>query len=324
LAHELLAGFHASIMAEGRRWRDLSPDEARERFDVLAARTATFGEGIFMATAESRWQVEALVRNLREVVALLVAWARQSEFDPALAEVAFETQRPSALPAWTIPLASGQVVRVRGKVDRVDLCRRNKGSPLFLVMDYKLRMPRLDDTLMTAGIDLQLAAYALALSEVPDWAGSPRPVPAGMFYIGLQAQPERIRNRAQLLAGENARASLHVHRGRFRESAVDLLDRGARLQPSGQYAFRLNKDGRVRRGGEGRSDVEMDQFLGQVRDTIQRLGEAFTGGDIAISPFRKGAVTACDHCGLQSICRFDAWSQSYRRLEENAGSRDPS
>jgi ATP-dependent helicase/nuclease subunit B len=35
--HEVLKAFHEQLLAEGRRWRDLTPGEARERIKSIAA-----------------------------------------------------------------------------------------------------------------------------------------------------------------------------------------------------------------------------------------------------------------------------------------------
>jgi ATP-dependent helicase/nuclease subunit B len=321
LAHELLAAFHNSITSENLRWRDLTPEQARERFDRVVARHPDMatGAGPFAATPEARWRARGLLSRLRELAALLVQWAAGSDFDPAFAEVNL-SGAPGWEP-WRVEVSPNQWIRVRAKVDRVDLfIPETGGPPSFIVIDYKLASRRLDDVLMLNGVDLQLAAYALALQATQQWTSvadlpPQQPVPAGMFYLGLTGLPKRSRSRANLPLPGAARAALHVHRGRFRVSALPHLDRGASESPSGQYLFKLRKGGGVQRGGDGRPDAEFESLLATASDTIRRLGLRIVQGDVAVSPFRHKGRNACENCILSAICRFDPWVQSFRGLE---------
>jgi len=36
-----------------------------------------------------------------------------------------------------------------------------------------------------------------------------------------------------------------------------------------------------------------------------------------VAPFRKGSVTACDHCQYQGICRIDPWTHPFRVLRQS-------
>lgn len=315
LAHQLLAQFHQSLQAENLRWRDLDPSEARERFIQIAKVHPALKEGPLSATAQARWRSDSLVETLRECVGLLVEWAKKSEFDPAHAELAFGGG--ASLPSWRLSLGGERGLRIRGMVDRVDLCRSRPGETLFLVIDYKLRVPRLDDVLAAAGIDLQLAAYALALSGLTGWFESERPkraTPAGVFYVGLIDRPERARSRAEMPNPEDARAVSHLHRGRFRASAFPLLDRTAGKVGPRQFAFNFTRDGSLRQGGDAMNDEDFDAWLARIDLAIRDVGKRLLAGDVPVSPFRKGTLTACDYCDLRAVCRFDPWTQAYRRL----------
>ncbi len=83
--------FHEQLSAEGRRWRDLTPAEARERVGKIAADLAPdYRDGLLRADDQSRFTARVLAESLQDFVETLVTWMRgQYEFDPAVAELEF-------------------------------------------------------------------------------------------------------------------------------------------------------------------------------------------------------------------------------------------
>ncbi len=336
LAHELLARFHGAVVADGKRWRDWTPGEARRLLTELAsAHLREYGGGVFLATPEARWEAEAVVGRVRDLVGVLVGWMADYHFDPSLAEVEFGAGGGRA--AWEIPVsgavggaetvvgAVGPVgavsrersLRIRGKVDRVDLCRSVDGAVRFVVLDYKLRNRLLDDRRVRAGIDLQLVAYALALDEVLDWdrvAAVRRPVLAGFCYVAIGGGSERVGSRREGLADPEPSDSPHRHRGRLRFDAAPWLDGRTPGDSSGQFHLKFKKDGSPSKVGDGMGGTEFEALLGEVRAVIRELGGRLFSGDVAVAPFRLGTKTACDQCDLRAVCRFDAWTQVFRNV----------
>lgn len=311
LAHALLARFHQSVHAEGRRWRDLTPDEARRLFDQVAARTmGSYRLGLFHSTPEARWQATGLLAVLRDFVGRAVGWMATYGFDPTLVEVAFGGA--SDWPAWRVELGDGHALRVLGKIDRVDTRRGEDGALEFLVLDYKLTLPRVDDTLIAAGVDLQLATYLLALEELRPWTEAARP--AGMFYVGLRARPSSAKSRAEWSDADERPKAPAAHRGRFVEAIAPQLVPVTGGATSGQFALRYNQNGSLRKGGDGRAPEVFRDLLETARARIHDLGHELISGTVGVLPLRLGKYTACADCELQALCRFDAWTQPFRRL----------
>jgi ATP-dependent helicase/nuclease subunit B len=76
-------------------------------------------------------------------------------------------------PAWEIDLGTGHRLALRGRIDRIDLCRETGGRGLCVVMDYKSGRRKLDQVLVEHGVQLQLLAYLAAIRSWPSevWAG---------------------------------------------------------------------------------------------------------------------------------------------------------
>ena len=316
LAHELLARFHAAAVAGGRRWRDWSPREARALLAEVANRhLATYAGGIFLATPEARWEAVTVVERLQELVGVLVGWMGSYGFDPSWAEVEFGGSSPR--PAWTFDLGEGRSLRIRGKVDRVDTWRSEEGGVWYVVVDYKLRARRLDERMVRAGIDLQLVAYALALSQVLDWDGGNGggiPELAGFCYVGLGGGRSRASSRVEGWGEPEPSESPYRHRGRLRVDVASALDNRTPQETSGQFALKFKKDGTPSKQGDGKSADEFSALLGDTREVVRRLGRQLLSGNVTVAPFRAGSRTACDECELRAVCRFDAWTQSFRRI----------
>jgi len=49
---------------------------------------------------------------------------------------------------------------------------------------------------------------------------------------------------------------------------------------------------------------------------LKMMGQEIFSGLAKVSPYRKGATTACDQCGYQSICRIDPWTHTFRVLNK--------
>jgi ATP-dependent helicase/nuclease subunit B len=172
--HEVLKMFHEQLSAEGKRWRDVTPTDARARVGKIAAVLAPgYRDGLLHTDEQSRFTARVLAESLQDFVEILVTWMRgQYEFDPAVAELEFGIGAGGA-PAWEIDLGAGHRLALRGRIDRIDLCRDPGGRALCVVMDYKSGQRKLDKILVEHGVQLQLLAYLAAIRSWPPevWAG---------------------------------------------------------------------------------------------------------------------------------------------------------
>jgi ATP-dependent helicase/nuclease subunit B len=343
--HEVLKIFHEQLRAEGKRWRDLTPPDARERVGkIAAARALDYRDGLLHTDEQSRFTARVLGESLQDFVETLVTWMRgQYEFDPAVAELEFGIGAGGA-PAWEIDLGAGHRLALRGRIDRIDLCRETDGRVLCVVMDYKSGQRKLDKIRVEHGVQLQLLAYLAAIRSWPPevWSGLNLPAffslasplgrgegeepnnsgvlkiaPAGVFYVNLRGQYESGDTRDEALTdAAGARKRAYRHNGRFDASALSRLDR---TRAADQFNYRLNKDGSVRSNSvEALPRAEFEALLDRVETQLQKMGRAIFSGAAQVDPYRRGHETPCEFCDYRAACRIDPWTHRYRVLRPSA------
>ena len=319
--HEILSQFHAQLRAEKKRWRDITPQNARARIAAIGLELArTFGEGLFEADERSRFTARALIEQLQNLMAALVGWMRQYEFDPQEVELSFGLE-PGELPPWKLPLGDGKCLVLRGKIDRIDLWRvPGADEALAVIIDYKSSGKKLDPVFMHYGMQLQLLSYLNALLHLPEPKkifGVNRLVPAGVFYVPLRARSEGADSRQEIiLRAPDAALAAYQHTGRFDGSALSKLDNRG-LDKGDQFKFAKKKDGGFsKNGNEALTAQAFGELLDKVESDLRGHGERIFSGDVAARPYRKGNRRACDWCQCQPVCRFDSWIHPYNVLRK--------
>ncbi|MFM2293767.1 MAG: ATP-dependent helicase/deoxyribonuclease subunit [Verrucomicrobiota bacterium] len=309
--HELLKIFHNELLTENLKWRDLTPDTARARVRRLGHELLpAYERGLFTRDAASRFAGETLLAALETLLGVLIGWARDYQFDPALVEVGFGLPEDSPWPAWTIPLDATHQLSLRGRIDRVDLWRDpTTGAALAVVVDYKSSARKPDQLKLAHGVQLQLPAYLAALENIPESCatlGVEKISAAGVFYVNLRGEfsTSKTRDTDATHAATTVRESFQ-HVGRYDEAQLAKLDPAETKEQ-----FKTGKTSHDRLPAP-----EFRALLDDAVANLKQFGTEIFAGKISVTPFRKGSETACDFCDYASVCRFDAWTQPFRILK---------
>jgi ATP-dependent helicase/nuclease subunit B len=316
--HEVLKKFHDDLTKENKRWRDITPPEARERIRVVDVELMeNFREGLMRDTAQTRFEARAMTEALQDFVEIIVGWMRgQYEFDPAAAELDFGGKN-SNVPAWTMDLAGGHKLALQGRIDRVDLwCEPDGETALAVVTDYKSGGKKLDAVLMEHSVQLQLPAYLNALrhwKNPRETFGVKKLIPAGVFYVNLRGEYKGGGTRDEILAdADESRRKAYRHTGRFDAGVLDKLDRP---KMKDQFSYQLKKDGGLYANSvEAMPHVEFEALLDGVETRLREMGRAIFSGKAKVDPYRKGVETPCEFCDYRAVCRIDPWMHRYRVL----------
>jgi ATP-dependent helicase/nuclease subunit B len=226
----------------------------------------------------------------------------------------------SGLPGWRLDLGEGHALLLRGRIDRVDLCRTPESDgALAVVIDYKATERKIDPIKLHHGLELQLLAYLGVLRHLANPRGrfdADKLLPAGVFYVNLRGAHRPSKTRAEVLnAPAEERALAYQHLGRFNGQFLRYFDqRGA--HKGDQFRYAKNQKGEFsKRANDALEPREFLQLLDDVEAHLGRIGRAIFEGQVRAAPYRKGNETACAYCDYRPICRFDPWIEPYRILQ---------
>ena len=319
--HAVLREFHRRLSAQGRLWRHVNAAEARVMVHTIARELLPlFEDGKLGASAAARFAAEVAIERIEGLVAVLVEWMAQYEFDPLAAELSFGLEQDD-LPAWRLELPEGRALVLRGRMDRLDVRFHDDKEALVVVMDYKSSARELDPTKLHHGLELQLLAYLCVLQRVPDLAQKlevNRIVPVGAFYVPMRGGGDsrsRPRTRKEALEVEREQQrQAYQHAGRFRADVLPLLDNRS-ADKGDQFRYRRNKNGELAaRSSDPMAAAEFTALLERIEEHIRAFARRIFDGDVAVAPYRASGETACDYCAFRAVCRFDSWTDAYREL----------
>ena len=314
LCHAILERFVAGLVREKRALGDLEDEQIADRIQAVTDELLPAMRDELMLADDPRQAF--LADRTRGHLLRSVCWqrnaARAGRLRPAAAEYAFG-YGPGTGPPLELTTPKGRVVRLRGKIDRIDLAEVGDHL-LALVVDYK-RTPRKQLSLaqMYHGLAMQLVCYLLALLRAGlTPAGRPAVIrPAGAVYVPLL---EAFR----LATGPNdekARRALQA-RGLIDRAGVEVLDSQAvACGQSAFYAIRLTGEGQPHASqGDVLRSEDTEAVLAHVERTMARLADRMIDGDIAVRPYRLNRYSPCSFCGYQAVCRFEPGLNGYNLL----------
>lgn len=321
--HEVLEAFHKHVTAGGGRWRDLAPTAAATLIETLAReRLPRYEHGKFLRDGASRFTGELLITRLQQLITALITWMPQYDFDPVAGEIGFNDQ-DGALPAWNFVLDAGHVLKLGGRIDRVDLFKRPDGTALAVVMDYKSRVRKIDETKLHHGLELQLLSYLGVLQQLREpekTLGAKALTPAGVFYVPLNGGAAKKSSERTEILGEDdtSRQLTYQHSGRFLADELSHFDNRNGLKGD-QFKFKkLKAGGLAKVGNDALPAVEFVALREKIEGHLRDYGTRIFAGEAALSPYRIGKHTACDYCDFRPVCRFDPWTQTFRSLAKPA------
>lgn len=317
--HDVLAKFHDDLKAEGLRWRDVTPAQARERVGRIAdAIIPQFGDGLLASTKQNQFTASNYKRTLQDLIEVLVGWFSTNKFDPEVVEFGFGRDHP--VPGWNLDLGNGFSVVLHGRVDRVDIYRISETEALCVVMDYKSGLKKPSRTMLHHGIQQQLPAYLLTMTRVREVAAHfkvERILPAGCFLLPLSGRVKKTTTRRKALEDvEQTRRSGYTHEGIYDLACLEYLDAKAPKEKSGQFNHRISASTGLPHGNtfNALKTEEFTAILARSEELIRETGQRIFAGEIGIHPYKSGSDTACSRCDYQSVCRFDPWTQKYNVL----------
>ena len=303
--HRALELFSGKLERSSWSWSDL-PDETREEFLDEAVKEAVkdYGQGVFFDSARNKYMIERAKRILGRTVWAVCLQVRAGKFVPAGFEVSF--QAAENLRAVNISLGETERMRLKGRIDRIDLCCE-EDRVYVKVVDYKSGSTSFDLASLYDGLQLQLVVYLNAAMEMEKRLYPDKEiVPAGIFYCRLQ--DPLVEADSELTPAEIDHMLLKKMRPdglvNLDPDVISRLD-GRLEKTSLVIPVGVKKDGTCTAASSVAPLWQIEELSRFVSGKLEEFGRQILDGQIQAKPCRKRQETACDYCAFSHLCGFD-------------------
>lgn len=299
--HGALKYFSDAVDAGPYDWLHV-PDEKRDQWmeEALERAMEDYGDRVLSDRAQDQYVLERMRRIGKRTAWAILEQLKKGVFFPEETEVSFRNLEQ--LPSVTMILSEDERMRLRGRIDRIDICRED-GKAYVRVIDYKSGSTRFDLTSIYYGLQLQLVVYLNAAMELERRKGTGEVHPAGMFYYHIEdpmLDYEESDTPEQRMLKELAWNGL-VNGDR---TVVALQDREM-TSASDVLPVRLKKDGDFTAASSVAGEEQFLRLTGHVQKKLREYGERILKGDIALRPYELSGEDACQYCSYHSVCGFD-------------------
>ncbi len=299
LYHLLLSEASYLINEELTDWALLEEAQLEPILERVLEKIAK--EEIMVLLHSSSRYTYCLKRAVAIVKATLLAMKEQAKmgsFRPVAFEVGFGPKE--AWPGWRLKLPNGQEIVLEGRIDRIDIARKDGADDqIWLrVVDFKSSNKDLLPEEIAQGISLQLPAYLKIAMANAAKLTTGRPHAAGMFYMTVQ---DKLKNEGSAYTGpgelklkglavldaEAARLSEHELKGKAKTIPVTLKADGSFGSSKGIVPEAL---------------VYLEK---QVAETIGETVCRIDSGEVLAAPWQGKNGSACDYCDYSGLCAMD-------------------
>lgn len=317
LLHNSLDLFARKVREQGRKWVDLQDSErdalAEACVDEVVEKS---GETILMSSARNAYTVNRAKRMVKRSVWALQWQLRQGEFYPALTEWAFGPA--DKIDSLHFSLGEGEELQLRGRIDRVDVCRGEDNQLYVKVIDYKSGATKLDLLKVYYGLQLQLALYLGAAMELEEKRFPKNQVrPAGIFYYNVKdpvLNQEDIKNPEHPELDFLKKLKMDGLAGAEPE-ILEKLDKslaGGKSTESLAVPVKYTAKGGFSSNSKVASQEQFQDMLRFVNCKAREIGEKILGGNTEVNPFEQQNDNACVYCPYRNVCGFDEKIPGYR------------
>lgn len=306
LYHGVLEIFAEKLKEIGKNWFDFTEEEGERLVDeAVDAYAVTYHHTVLFDSARNAYIVQRIKRILKRTVSAMQYQLKKGSFVPEKFEVSFSVLEE--LDAVNIALSEQEKMRLRGRIDRVDM-KEDREHVYVKVVDYKSGSREFSLAALYYGLQLQLVVYMNAAMEI---AGKKHPekkiVPAAMLYYRVQdpmielpeGEPSAEEVNAQVLRALRTTGIVNA-----REDVVEGLDQGF-LGRSDVVPLERKKDGSFSARSSVLEETDFQAVSAFVEQKIRQAGRQILDGKIALDPYEQGNRNACEYCAYQKVCGFD-------------------
>lgn len=314
-----------SVMEIHNRWTSLSAEAADAlMLDIMSE----MREKILKRTRGDAKQLEYLLarceRTLRKSVDTIRASLASGGYTAICYEKDFEVDID-----WR-----GKCVTLFGTIDRIDVMEKiSKNRADIRIVDYKSGHKKFSISAIVNKIDMQLVLYAIAAVklysggqlDMTDASLSPRV--SAIMYNKINDDMAKLDRDDPTLAEKILKNSRKLdgiiitdEEGESAEIPEVFADMDKALSERSESDFlniSFKKDNTLTAASQTASRETFDSLCGYMQKSVIDAADAIAGGDISITPYKKGQTSSCTYCDFADVCMFDNAAADCRKLFSN-------
>lgn len=325
LIHEGLEKFSKKIENEGAKWGSLDDKFCEDAVNNLIEDMINSEEHRVLKSSKRYEYIATRVKRIiYRMVRIINEQMERGTFQPLGYELAFGFSEEDYYPPIEIQLTSGEVVKLQGKIDRVDKTTID-GINYYRVVDYKTGRTDLDINDVYNGLKIQLLTYLDAILTLEENRMAKRPasedvngrstMPGAMVYLSVD---DPIMDGSKKLTLENLNEevlkSLKM-KGLVIKDLKVIREMDKTIEDGGTSSIipvALNKPKRgedepgfSKNNSSVISNGGFNVLRGHMKEKIKEVCESMLEGIIEVTPCKNGKSYYCDFCDFSSICQFD-------------------
>ena len=309
--HEVIDLFSKKLKEDGKNWRDFSDEYARDTVEELLQKvTDIYGACVFQDSARNRLNIYRLKKALVTSVLSIRYQIQKGAFEPEAFEVPF--RRDVVLPGGK---DKKRVLRLRGKIDRVDLAKKD-GQVFVRIVDYKSSSKKLNPPDLYEGSQLQLPMYMDQEVKRLNEKGV-KTNPASMLYYHVADPLLELPYESSEKDIETALRKENIMHGYTvgKEPSVSLNDKS--LEEGNPKSDVISVAYTSKGGFSVHSEVLASDDFNTLMEYSEFIAKKQAGeildGNIEVKPAAKGS---CEYCSYRSSCGFDIKIPGYENSKK--------
>lgn len=293
LYHDGLKRFGNELLAQGKKWQDISIEERNALAERVAKEAVeAYATDIFVSSAKNQYMTKQMERVLKKTLEILTTQLAGSDFSPEAFEKSFfHTDRNLSL---------------HGVIDRVDSCETGNGK-LIKIVDYKSGSKDFSLEELYYGLSMQLAVYMTAVLRDKEYKDA---TPAAMFFYHVDDPIVDKSDHAEkdVLKKQRVKGLVNDKMEIVRKldhAFVDAAGGLAASVKSVKIPVETDKEGRYSKRSKVADSAMFTAISDYVYEKLKAESEEILAGAAEIAPYKCKKKTGCDYCSYKAVCGFD-------------------
>lgn len=319
LFHDVLEEVNKVMKEYGLTWHTITErDVVKIAEDAVERIAPDSGNRVLLSKEAYKYMLKRIKRITDRAVKVLRKHMMHGAFETLGAEIGFGM---GELPPIAIKMPDGRDILLRGKIDRVDIYRKN-GNGYIKIIDYKSGNKVFSLSDIYYGLQLQLLLYMDAFIKEGMPLINAEPQVGGVFYFRIMdpvIKASDLKNESSevVLYKKFCMTGLACDEEEVLEALDDMLEENGK---SDIVNVDLKKAGTTESYAVSRD--KYDKIMSFANKKAAEIGQEILDGNVKVNPIMNNKSMPCDYCEYNALCRFEKSDTSKIRNLKKMSARE--